>query len=316
VTRACRVWLLLALMLTCQLAHAQESMATDALALPWWEAGAAAFDRTSRYALDLQLRGGGATTPFFTTAFPSARGHGLVLQLGGAYRLRRDWLLDVQMPLVILSLAQPAGSYVDVFSWGNPNISARWRRALWQGARFALHGVAGASLALPIAQQGPSESLFGLRALQVASAMDGLRSQELYTSGVIPIAGSAALLLERIDWGFEGSLRVPVFARFSRAGLGSDAAPRWVATTPVLHFAARYAPVRWVALSLAADTVFNGRAPVAAAQHAATIQFTLQPALTFPMRERWLLRSEFVLPLAGPLGGHAYAGALQLAFQR
>jgi hypothetical protein len=296
-------------------ARAEEPAQSAPPTAPWSEAGTTTFSAVEKYALNLQLRAGGAKAPFFTRAFPNTLGHGFVLSLAGAYRLRARTLLSVQVPLVILELAQPGGSFVDVFSWGNVNVSLFQRDRLWQGQTWRLFAVASASAALPTAQWGPRDSVFGLRALQVANAMDALRQQELYSSGVVPLAGGYGLLLEHPLAGFEASLKVPVFLRFSRAQLPDDVHARWFSLTPLLHFGARYTPLAWLDLLLAADTVFNGYAPVRTARQTATTQFSLAPALSFHLRARWRLRADFIAPVAGPLGGHAYTGVLQLGFE-
>jgi hypothetical protein len=274
------------------------------------------FEDPDRYSLSVRARFGVATAPFFTRALPVVRGHGVSLRLSAAYRLSSDSLLGVEAPPVVLaSVAQPAQSYVDTLSWGNPRFSLSQRAELWNDARIRFLGVASAALGAPIARHGPAGSLFGLRALQLASAFDALRDQDLYTSGILPLAVGYATLLEQGHWSLELNLRVPLLLRLSRAGLPEDAKPRLVGLTPSLHLVARLRTVRWLEVSLAADTVFDVLAPVASERPSAKTQLALAPILSFSLHRTLRLRTDFLLPLGGVLGGRAYSAGLQLVFE-
>lgn len=273
------------------------------------------FDAVDKYALSLDARFGIASSPFVTRSFPVVRGHGFVLQGAGAFRLRNDMLLGFRMPMVMVSIAQPGGSYLDVFTWGNPRFSFQQRHELKRWSSFRARGLVGATLALPIAEQGPAGSLFALRALQVASSLDALREQDLYTSAAVPVSGSYGVVVEDARFGLEANLRVPIFFRFGRADLPPDAKTRTVGASAVLHVGVRAAATRWFEIALAADTVFNAFPTVKPERDTPTTQFALAPSVSFRLASSWRLAANAVLPVAGPLGGHAGAGGLQLSFE-
>jgi hypothetical protein len=270
-----------------------------------------------RYEVGVGARFGVARAPFFTRDFPAVRGHGFTFQAVGAYRLLPSTWLALRVPWIAMSVEQPARSYVDTFSWGNPELTAlRQFDSLWHGRGLSLHGSAGAALALPIAQHGPRDSLYALRALRLASAMDALRHQALFTSGVLPISMYGGVVLAHARGTLDLSLRLPLLARVSRAGLPADARVRSVGLTPVLHVGGSAVATRWLTVLLAADTVFDQLAPVRTERHTHETQFALIPGLSFRLIDSLRLQTDFVLPLAGSLAGHVYAGSLQLIFAR
>jgi hypothetical protein len=301
--------------------RAQESALEPSEATPLAAPSAAACgsDRDPRacdgFSVALRARFGVATAPFYGKAFPETRGHGFVFTLSVGYRFGAGTLLAVQMPLALMSVAQPAGAYLDHTTWGNANLVALHQLELWSRGSWRLRGVGGGSLALPVAQRGPADSELGARALRLASAIDALRHQELYTAGALPVALTAGVSLEHGPLSLAANLRVPVFFRLSRTGWPRDADTRAVSTTPVLHVGARYGLASWLELALAADTVFDGRAPATPVHADRRVQFALLPALQFHLPRGVLIRTDFVLPIAGPLGAHVYAGGLQVGFQ-
>jgi hypothetical protein len=66
---------------------------------------------------------GVATTPFDVTTFGEARGHAFVFLAGAGHPLSRGLSLEVRAPLVLGSVAQPAGS--SNAAWATPRSRSR-----------------------------------------------------------------------------------------------------------------------------------------------------------------------------------------------
>ena len=75
--------------------------------------------------LELGAHFGVATVPFDVTTLRQAKGQAFVLLAGARYALTDPLSLELRAPLVLGSVAQPAGSYVDAAAWGNPELGIR-----------------------------------------------------------------------------------------------------------------------------------------------------------------------------------------------
>lgn len=93
---------------------------------------AAATGRAGAQSLDLTLlaRFGGATTPFATAELPEANGHGMVAVVSGRVRFSPFVRVGARLPLAVLNVAQPAGSFVGETAWGNPELYVERELAL------------------------------------------------------------------------------------------------------------------------------------------------------------------------------------------
>jgi hypothetical protein len=309
---------LIRVLATCMCLHAIVSFASKAGAEAL-ERGAAERSRPThaeRLFAAAEIRLGETTAPYFTRSFPGLRGHGIVGLLHAGYRITDRHSLGIEMPLLGISVQQPAGSYLDEFAWGNLNMFYLHEHALLDTARLRLIMHAGASVALPIAEQSRSASLLSGRALRIGSALDGFRHPELFTEGVLPIAGSIGVTLERSWFAAAASFRLPLLIRFSDADLPDDARTHPLGVVTVLHLGLSADATRWFNLSLSADTVVDAVPAVETARDTPLAQLTLSPALTFRLRRGVWLAISFVLPVASALGGTTYAGSLALGYRR
>jgi hypothetical protein len=273
-------------------------------------------ETSQRLSVGLELRLGATTAPYFTRSFVEVRGHGIVGVAQASYRLTERNSFAVQVPLLAISVEQPAGAYLDEFAWGNLNLLYRLDHTLLDTPQLSLTLHSGASVALPIAEQSRSASLLSGRALRIGSALDGFRHPELYTEGVMPLAGSIGVTLVRWPFSAELDLRLPLLLRFSNADLPDDARTHRLSVATVLHLAMATDATRWLRVSLSADTVLSAVPAVETARASAPVQFTLSPALTFRLPRGIQLGTTFVLPVAGALGGSTYAGSLLLRYAR
>ena len=269
-----------------------------------------------RLSASLEVRIGASSAPYFTRNLPEVRGHGIVGLVRGGYRLDERHSLGVEAPLLAISLRQPAGSYLDEFSWGNLLLFYQHDRALLDAPPLRLTVHTGVSLALPIAEQSGSASLGAGRALRLGSALDGFRHPELYTEGVVPVTTNVGATLARGRFAAVAGVRLPLLLRFSEAELPKDARPRPLGVTTVLHLGVSAEATRWLHVSLAADTAVDAVRAVEPARAAARVQLSLAPALTFRLPRGVRLGTTFVLPIAGALGGSSYAGSFVLGYRR
>jgi len=161
---------------------------------------------------------GVATAPFEAMTLPEAKGQAVVITGESSYEPVRDITLALRVPVVLASVAQPAGAYVDTATLANPQLGASWR---WfeQGALAIETGV---ELGVPLARHSPT--LLANRALAIANGTAGLASPELYTPGVVPITPSSTAVWVAGPWRITATLRAPVLLRFSSADLVAEIA--------------------------------------------------------------------------------------------
>jgi hypothetical protein len=302
-------------LLLCVCLHALASLASTARSEPLEHGTVERSSVRERLSAALELRLGATTAPYFTRAFPEVRGHGVVALLHAGYRITERYSAGAALALLALSVEQPAGSYVDEFVSGNLDMFFRHDHALLDTPRLRLTMNAGAAVALPIAERSRSASLLPGRALRIGSALDGFRHPELYTQGVLPIAASIAVRLERRWLGAEASLRLPLLIRFSAGDLPEHARTRPLGVVPIVHFGLSADRGSWLKLALSADTVFDALPAVETTRAAPLAQLTLSPAITFRLPRAVELGASFVLPVAGALGQTTYAGSIVLGYR-
>jgi hypothetical protein len=222
--------------------------------------------------------------------------------------------LGLVIPAAIVSIEQPAGSYVDELTWGNPTLSVTHRRALDASDGRKLGWFARFGVSLPLAEHGESGALFSNRALAVASAFEAWREQESYFPGRWSFTPSGGIDVSTRPWTFEASLKLPLLVEVSDANLPEEAEAHAVGFAPVVHTRAGVEALRWLIPSLSADLVVNAVSPVEGARdEISTIQLVLRPALDFPLGRGWILSADFVAPVAGSLGGSTFSGSLLVA---
>jgi hypothetical protein len=257
------------------------------------------------------VRFGLAEAPFVTTRLPEVRGHGFVGLVAAALALNRHYAVGVDVPFAVVSIEQPAGSYVDESTRGNLGLFVR-ATTVWSRPHVALAPFAELALGLPLAERDAEDALLASRALAIASALEMYRRQDAFTSGTVPVTTSLGVCLRRGVWSAETSLRMPLLFRFSNAGLPAGADTRPVGFAPALHLQGGARPLPWLYASFTADLVVNAVAPVRLLNEPTVAQLSLTPALLFSLQRHVSLGLDFVAPIAGPLGGWNYSGSLYL----
>jgi hypothetical protein len=163
-----------------------------------------------------QAHFGVVTAPFDESALSEAKGQAFVFLLEDTHPLPVDAAVAVRIPLVIASVAQPAGSYVDTVAVGNPQLRGI-KPVLRRSNELALS--AGLDLGIPVA--GHSTDLIANRALAIASGVEGLADPELFTPGVASITPFAILELASDRSSLAAQVRLPLLVRLSDADLPS-----------------------------------------------------------------------------------------------
>lgn len=265
----------------------------------------------TRLTASFHMRFGLADAPFVTARLPTVRGHGFVARAAAALDVPGGYALGFELPFAVISVEQPAGSYVDEATRGNLSLFVR-RAVRWPRPRAALLPFWELSLGLPLAERDDRDLLLASRSLAIASALDAYRNQESFTPGTVPVSASLGLGIARGIWNIDARLHVPLYLRFSDAGLPADAETRPVGLTPVLRAGAGARPWPWLYASLRVDAVFNAAAPVAPASEPKVTQLSSTAAVWFVLHEQVSLAVDFVAPIAGPLAGWNYSGGLSL----
>lgn len=261
----------------------------------------------------LLMRFGVTDAPFYSAELPEVKGHALVALLSGYARVGGDYAVGLRVPLSGASVAQPAGVYVDEAAWGNPELWAERRWSFSVGGGLRLRATGRFAVGTPLADRGPAGSLLENRALEIASALEGYREQELYLPGVLPLAASAQVELCSSRWAAVASVKLPLLIRVSDAGYSDRSTLHPLGTAPVLGLQGTAWVTPRFGISVAGHLVINAVPPVEPARAAggsSVVQVVLAPALQVGLGAHVLLRVDVVAPVAGPLGGTTFAGGL------
>ena len=226
--------------------------------------------------LSLRLRGGAATAPFATTELPEAKGQGMVVVLSGRGRVLPFTWVGARVPLALVSVAQPAGSYVAEAAWGNPELYTERELVLRRDDALTLAANVRLAVGLPLAERGSPNGLMAHRALAIADALGGWRDRELFVAGVVPVGVSGQLTLSSARWSVGASAKLPLLFRVSDADLPRT---RAVGVTPALGANAS----AWVSgsfgLSLDLHAAFDAVALVVWARDVSRAQLAVQPGV-------------------------------------
>src|SRR6187397_1097147 len=148
--------------------------------------------------LEARAHFGVATAPFDVPALEEAKGQAFVFAAGASYGLSDPLSLELQVPLALGSVAQPAGSYVDAAAAGNPVLGARYRFIERGSARSVLRLFSMLEIGAPLASHAPD--LMPNRLLAIADGVGGRGNPEWFTPGVLPITASSALAWSAAPW--------------------------------------------------------------------------------------------------------------------
>jgi hypothetical protein len=177
-----------------------------------------------------------------------------------------------------------------------------------------LRQLARLSLSLPLAEHGPSDSLYANRALAIANALEGWREQELFFPGRLSLAASGGIDFSCRRMLFEVNLKLPLLFRVFQDDLPKSTVGHVVGFTPVVHTLLGVRIVRWFHMNLNTDLVLNAVPPVEKPRgRAQPAQLVLQPVLLFQLSRTLQLATDFLAPIGGSLGGSTYSGSLRLS---
>lgn len=249
-----------------------------------------------------ELRFGVTTAPFEATMLSVAKGHALVLSLDGAYEPAPWLVLGVHASVVLASVAQPAGAYIDTSTLGNPQLGAvvRWL----DEAQLAVDS--GLELGVPLASHSPT--LLPNRALAIADGIAGMAAPELFTPGVVPVTAVADARWTSRPWTLSASVRVPLLLRFSDADLKSGVAtPRSVGAASVIGVGARRQLTHRLAVAAATQLVIELAPSVDHVRARSRVQDLEQLALAIRLGQCAELAIQIEAAAGGELGGSTLA---------
>lgn len=255
---------------------------------------------------------GVATTPFEVSSLPQAKGQAFVFHAAASYRLSNPLSLELGVPWVLGSVAQPAGAYVDAAALGNPELGASYRLTLHHDTASLLTVTTTLNVGAPLAGHAPD--LMPNRVLAVASGIEGRGRPQWFTPGALPLTPSSTLLWQSPPWSLEGALQLPLLIRVSEADL-----PATTTRTKPLAFAAiasaeaRYRFSRRLSLALTEQLGFD---IVPFASHVGDIspvQDCERLSLHVHLGSQSALLVDLQTAIAGALGGTMVAGGLRAA---
>ena len=260
--------------------------------------------------LEAQAHFGVATTPFDVTTLREAKGQAFVFRAAGRYALSEPLSLELQAPLVLGSVAQPAGSYVDAAALGNPQLGARYRFIEPRSGESALVLSGAIEVGAPLASHG--ENLMPNRVLAIADGIEGRGHPEWFTPGVFPITASTALRWASAPWSLEAELRLPLFVRVSEADLPSATTnTKGLGFASVVGVEARYRLSHRLSLASAAHLFFDVIPALEHVRAVSRVQDFERLSLHIHFGSVAALVVDLQTALGGELGGRAVAGGLR-----
>jgi hypothetical protein len=261
---------------------------------------------------EAQAHFGVATSPFGVTALPEAKGQAFVLIAAARYAVSKPFSFELRAPLVLGSVAQPAGSYVDAAALGNPQFGARYRIMERHWGKTALELAGAIQLGAPLATH--AENLMPNRVLAIADGVEGRAHPEWFTPGVVPITASFALRWAASVWSVETELRLPLLVRVSEADLPSaTTSTRALALGAVASVEGRYRLSRRFSLTAATQLFFDIAPAVAHVRDVSPMQDLERFSLHVHLGSRAALVVDLQTAMAGALGGSMVAGGLRAA---
>jgi len=259
---------------------------------------------------DAQAHFGVTTTPFDVSSLHQASGHGFVFVGGGRVAVTQRLCLALQVPFVLGSVAQPAGSYVDAIALGNPQLGAEWRSMPWRTGASALALAGGMEIGAPIASHG--SDLMPNRVLALADGIEGRSEPERFTPGVVPVTAASRLLWATPPWSVELELRLPLLLRVSRADLPSTTRTRDLGFSTVVSAEARYRFSQGLSLGAATEWWLDVAPVVGHVRRVSPVQDLERLSAYIHLAPSAALIVELQAAIGGELGGSTVGGGLRL----
>jgi hypothetical protein len=280
------------------------------LVLVTGHASAEPLDADSVHTVNANVHFGVATAPFDVMTLPEAKGQALTFLAGGRTLLAPEVVFEIRVPIVLASVAQPAGSYVDRAAIGNPQLGGSYRWILPRLGGQELAVSAGVDLGVPIATH--DAALMSNRALAIANGVDGLARPELFTPGTLPITSFADLRWASRQWGLQVRARVPLLVRTSDADLPpSTARTHAVGVAGVLVVEGWRRISRRVALASAAQLFVDAVPSAEHVRSVSRVQDLERMSLHVVIGARATLMVDLQTALGGELGGSMFGLGLR-----
>lgn len=262
--------------------------------------------------IETQAHFGVATTPFDVSALHQAKGQAFAFLAAARSALSEPLQLQLRVPFVLGSVAQPAGSYVDASALGNPQLGAQYRffERKTNGSVLTLLG--SVAVGLPLASH--DQNLMPNRLLAIADAIVGRGHPEWFTPGVAPITASSALRWAPAPWFLEAELRLPLLVRVSDADLPSASS----STNPIGFASVAQVEARWrmsqrLSLASAAQLFFDFAPAVEHVASISRVQDFERLSLFIHFGSSAALVVDVQSAIGGELGGSTVAGGLRAA---
>lgn len=261
--------------------------------------------------VEAQAHFGVATAPFDVSTLHQAKGQAFVFLAAARYALTQALALELRMPWVLGSVAQPAGSYVDAAAMGNPQLGTRLRVFERRFGESALAWSVGFELGAPLATH--RENLMPNRALAIADGLEGRGHPEWFTPGVVPLTASTDLRWTSPSWSIVADLRSPLLVRVSDADLpGYAARPKDVGLATIFGVEARYRVSQPLSLAAAAHLFFDLAPAVEHVRRLARVQDFERVSLYIRFAASVALVVDLQTALGWELHGSTVAGGLRL----
>jgi hypothetical protein len=260
-----------------------------------------------RVYVQLQSHLGVATVPFPVPALSSAKGQAVVVLTDVKYVWSETFHVDVRLPVVLGSVAQPAGSYRDAAAVGNPELAVSqtwWQTGLGGSTATFLGGIA---VGMPLASHDPE--LISNRLLAIGDGLEGRGHPEWFTPGVSSLTPSFRALAKQAHWTLELSLALPLLWRVSSASLNAGwTRDMGVAANLELELVLQLSDA--VSIAGRAQLFAEAAAPVRYTRSVSPMQDFEQLHIDFDLAPSATLFAVLQTAAAGSLGGAMLGGGL------
>lgn len=255
---------------------------------------------------------GVATTPFEVSSLSQAKGQAFVFHAAARYGLSEPLSIELGVPWVLGSVAQPAGSYVDAAALGNAELGASYRLTLHRDGASLVTVTTSLNVGAPLASHAPD--LMPNRVLAIADGIEGRGSPQWFTPGALPVTPAATVQWLSRPWSFEGSLRLPVLIRVSEADLpASTTDTHAMAFATVAAGEARYRLSRRLSLALREQLFFDIAPFSSHTRDISPVQDFERLSLLVHLGAPSVLIVDLQTAIVDELGGTMVAGGLRAA---
>ena len=260
--------------------------------------------------LSAQALFGVATAPFEVSSLRQAKGQAFVFDAAARYAVTDPLSVELRVPWILGSVAQPAGSYVDAAALGNPQLGARYRIASSStgAARFSVDALL--NLGLPVASH--AADLMPNRLLAIANGVEGRGRPDWFSPGALPITAGVRARWAWPAWSVAGALELPLLIRTSQADLPAETTHTKALGFAIIAFAElRYRLTRRWTLALAEQVFFDVSPLASYAAEVSPIQDFERLGVHIQLGSSTTLSIDLQTAIAGELGGSMLAGGLR-----